>query len=271
MRGKLLPALAPPRSRRITPACAGKTSFCCTASLSAADHPRVCGENQSGLWFYGPERGSPPRVRGKQTDSSMDCASIRITPACAGKTRRRASRFSFSADHPRVCGENSLSASPASICDGSPPRVRGKLVKQIGYTVTVRITPACAGKTKVYTRYKYQQMDHPRVCGENNCSLSKCKWRGGSPPRVRGKPSCSSFSDNAIRITPACAGKTQFRVWRLSPGSDHPRVCGENSTPLTHSSTSCGSPPRVRGKRPCAPSPTRCPRITPACAGKTSA
>ena len=51
----------------------------------------------------------------------------------------------------------------------------------------------------------------------------------GSPPRVRGKPSVPMNSFIISRITPACAGKTEFpfavEVWK----QDHPRVCGENT------------------------------------------
>ena len=71
------------------------------------------------------------------------------------------------------------------------------------------------------------------------------------------------------RITPACAGKTFFKLFIFQFIWDHPRVCGKNSERCKKSRISSGSPPRVREK----PFITyvTCGRvgITPACAGKT--
>ena len=70
-------------------------------------------------------------------------------------------------------------------------------------------------------------------------------------------------------ITPACAGKTRFRMQAASSNRDHPRVCGEN-LPVCYVLRGCvGSPPRVRGKQRRAGRRDAQRRITPACAGKT--
>ena len=91
---------------RITPACAGKTQAPDGYCPHPEDHPRVCGENlvpwlRVTCWI-----GSPPRVRGKLRSRSRKAPPRRITPACAGKTKKRNGAFSCSRDHPRVCGEN---------------------------------------------------------------------------------------------------------------------------------------------------------------------
>ena len=70
----------------------------------------------------------------------------------------------------------------------------------------------------------------------------------GSPPRVRGKPRGSGSSFPRIRITPACAGKTNSFIAALKACQDHPRVCGENLCIYQYSRGRPGSPPRVRGK-----------------------
>ena len=49
---------------------------------------------------------------------------------------------------------------------GSPPRVRGKDIKQAIHIMLQRITPACAGKRAASAREAYFIWDHPRVCGE---------------------------------------------------------------------------------------------------------
>ena len=71
-------------------------------------------------------------------------------------------------------------------------------------------------------------------------------------------------------ITPAHAGKTRPSLRQRPSSWDHPRACGENSSPQPRSSRGGGSPPRMRGKRSCRQSPTARRGITPAHAGKTA-
>ena len=66
-----------------------------------------------------------------------------------------------------MCGENSTIKSWERSGEGSPPRVRGKLPAAVFPSATVRITPACVGKTKAYAGNAFWRSDHPRVCGEN--------------------------------------------------------------------------------------------------------
>ena len=112
---------------RITPARAGKTSAGAQQERGGADHPRACGENYNFLDNVPAVCGSPPRVRGKQLSTLRDNASMRITPARAGKTYILAALRQIVADHPRACGENNLAYVMLQPPSGSPPRVRGKL------------------------------------------------------------------------------------------------------------------------------------------------
>ena len=70
------------------------------------DHPRVCGENDTGGARRLREYGSPPRVRGKRKRIRVSRFLRRITPACAGKTDMMKGEGADEEDHPRVCGEN---------------------------------------------------------------------------------------------------------------------------------------------------------------------
>ena len=149
VRGKLSTAAPGTPDTRITPACAGKTHIAISALLDSWDHPRVCGENASLACPFSLSEGSPPRVRGKPPPVTPYRAGDGITPACAGKTHSRRSATSSSRDHPRVCGENCTNRATVSICQGSPPRVRGKLILCVATATISRITPACAGKTSV--------------------------------------------------------------------------------------------------------------------------
>ena len=72
--------------------------------------------------------GSLPRVREKRSDCYYYCFEFRITPACAGKTLSIAFWRVASADHSRVCGENTKPKVVEEDLPGSPPRVREKLM-----------------------------------------------------------------------------------------------------------------------------------------------
>ena len=86
VRGKRTEIFDPLDRFRITPARAGKTCDGHAAFTGYRDHPRACGENVLREEEVLLNRGSPPRVRGKQ-GLEVVCARIRrITPARAGKT-----------------------------------------------------------------------------------------------------------------------------------------------------------------------------------------
>ena len=70
----------------------------------------------------------------------------RITPAYAGKRRKRPTGKRLEGDHPRLCGEKSY----------GPSLDKSK----------IRITPAYAGKSGVLSGVLYAFEDHPRLCGE---------------------------------------------------------------------------------------------------------
>ena len=147
----------------------------------------MCGENKSVSIFSPSAIGSPPRVRGKLLLSCTGVAGIRITPACAGKTKEIYNITEPSRDHPRVCGENQIFLTGARFVRGSPPRVRGKLIHLSGFHSSQGITPACAGKTEYDGKPTLATRDHPRVCGENSEANVSSSFAQGSPPRVRGK------------------------------------------------------------------------------------
>ena len=147
-----------------------------------------------------------------------------------------------------MCGENLIRLTIGLLSIGSPPRVRGKPYEAGQLDSVARITPACAGKTSKSSIEIVFKKDHPRVCGENDTTNWKNKPERGSPPRVRGKQNDPSAADGAIRITPACAGKTPICAVFSASLRDHPRVCGENLVETPLDPLASGSPPRVRGK-----------------------
>ena len=96
----------------------------------------------------------------------------RITPAHAGKTISPISLETCLRDHPHACGENSVELELHGADEGSPPRMRGKLLFGSGHFVVAGITPAHAGKTQSDSRGGVNVKDHPRACGENPSASS---------------------------------------------------------------------------------------------------
>ena len=176
---------------RITPACAGKSAKAERTSRCSWDHPRVCGEKDLVSRQLHFSTGSPPRVRGKVTPSRCSWACIGITPACAGKRLCFNDSNTTPRDHPRVCGEKPADYIVPSDLMGSPPRVRGKDSGLMRSNATGTITPACAGKRHYHAPQELPSGDHPRVCGEKQAAPADGYSGLGSPPRVRGKASCS--------------------------------------------------------------------------------
>ena len=189
VREKPVPSEPLREPNRITPACAGKTMLSGIAQCGYWDHPRVCGKNGYKSMLATPESGSPPRVREKPVRCLHEPRRGGITPACAGKTDTILYMTVPNEDHPRVCGKNAKADYDAKLSAGSPPRVREKLRPVIKLSVTVGITPACAGKTPSKWLDGLNCRDHPRVCGKNCCWLVCDSTILGSPPRVREKHS----------------------------------------------------------------------------------
>ena len=71
---------------------------------------------------------------------------MRITPAYAGKRSNRIWKGITCGDHPRVCGEKISPTDEMEMMEGSPPRMRGKVVNGLKDGDDAGITPAYAGK-----------------------------------------------------------------------------------------------------------------------------
>ena len=109
--------------------------------------------------------------------------------------------------------------------------MRERLLTQVTSPLYVRITPAYAGKTfSRHFKEGYYQ-DHPRVCGKDPATAAEIINQVGSPPRMRERLYFLGIALPMVRITPAYAGKTQFRLSAPVCDGDHPRVCGKDSYP----------------------------------------
>ena len=91
----------------------------------------------------------------------------------------------------------------------------------------------------------------------------------GPPPPARGELREELLIVAGDRTTPACAGRTHARPSQCRPGTDHPRLRGENETTGLGIFGRDGPPPPARGELPHVVAEPRRVRTTPACAGRT--
>ena len=153
---------SPPHAR-------GRLDSPSSGAVTHPDHPRMRGEDLFRPGEHGVLAGSPPHARGRLLGVWVGVRTGRITPACAGKTLPPAPRTTPEADHPRMCGEDYISANRMKITIGSPPHVRGRRRSLPHPGVSLRITPACAGKTSFLSSSFPDWPDHPRMRGEDSC------------------------------------------------------------------------------------------------------
>ena len=133
---------SPPHAR-------GRPTRSVSATSRKRDHPRMRGED-----FLRPLRdalraGSPPHARGRRASARYPATPPRITPACAGKTGKLIHYSATSTDHPRMRGEDMIHVRMNARYAGSPPHARGRLWRPSSRAARARITPACAGKTRM--------------------------------------------------------------------------------------------------------------------------
>ena len=92
-------------------------------------------------------------MRGKEFIIKLFHYGTRITPAHAGKSSKVQPSKSLAEDHPRTCGEKLQIALLHIRAVGSPPHMRGKVLRKV-----IR---------------ESEQEDHPRTCGEKNLGRAK--------------------------------------------------------------------------------------------------
>ena len=107
--------------------------------------------------------------------------------------------------------------------------------------------------------------------GEDAQRSSSTTGATGSPPHARGRRLTPSARPMRAGITPACAGKTNTSTFPKRNCADHPRMRGEDEVRRHHTLEQVGSPPHARGRLRAVVDVLAGQRITPACAGKTTA
>ena len=129
MRGKVYFENKYRHVKRITPAYAGKSPVWIPQDREATDHPRLCGEKLCNYKIIAAAKGSPPPMRGKGYLEPFYSIYHRITPAYAGKSCLLMFGSQICEDHPRLCGEKCMPQYPQIHSKGSPPPMRGKVIR----------------------------------------------------------------------------------------------------------------------------------------------
>ncbi len=191
--------------------------------------------------------GSSPRLRGTRGNYPRRSIHSRFIPAPAGNTFPDSSRYSFSAVHPRACGEHWHPPSQPRKSVGSSPRLRGTPGLPPSRASALRFIPAPAGNTAASALETASPPVHPRACGEHHTIHACWACISGSSPRLRGTHQGIKGRAEICRFIPAPAGNTIRLHHGAGAKAVHPRACGEHGITSTLRCLVVGSSPRLRG------------------------
>ena len=185
------------------------------------------GEQATAQGQYRLRPGSPPLARGTAASCLRGCLAARITPACAGNSKKHFAAGFGEWDHPRLRGEQSTAGAMPTAMVGSPPLARGTALRERAHAHEEGITPACAGNSFCPSPPPCGRWDHPRLRGEQMQVRVQHLPGRGSPPLARGTVFGDERSSIEKGITPACAGNRARKQHRATYPRDHPRLRGE--------------------------------------------
>ena len=138
--------------RGIIPAHAGNTLYASSLQSHCGDHPRTCGEHQTGQPCTNVYLGSSPHMRGTLILQFTDMQPHGIIPAHAGNTPICLIKFVAARDHPRTCGEHPVWLQTNGLKLGSSPHMRGTHILPHFLHFLSGIIPAHAGNTHPRSR-----------------------------------------------------------------------------------------------------------------------
>ena len=233
----------------IIPARAGFTRRSHHRMVGGGDHPRSRGVYARAGPAARSTWGSSPLARGLHRNDLVWPDDLRIIPARAGFTVRRAGSAVPTGDHPRSRGVYVWAFLRAVHAAGSSPLARGLPRDAQQRQIATGIIPARAGFTQLPGGDEHGGRDHPRSRGVyRTCACSR-RARGGSSPLARGLPGGALGVGGGAGIIPARAGFTPLRSGRPTTRTDHPRSRGVYFMTDMEQTTSLGSSPLARGLR----------------------
>ena len=187
MRGRCHWFYKPLRVGRLIPAGAGQICWSTLPPSTSAAHPRGCGADFIIAALLCGYKGSSPRVRGRLKTPEITIHANGLIPAGAGQIGPIRFPTWMSAAHPRGCGADLLADLHKVFCQGSSPRVRGRLPSSMSRNCGAGLIPAGAGQIRPHHLRHSSRAAHPRGCGADLCILLCGGENLGSSPRVRGR------------------------------------------------------------------------------------
>ena len=219
----------------VSPACAGNTSAATNSTPPRAGQPRMRGEH---LWLSTPAlpfAGSAPHARGTHECGWTRRLRRRVSPACAGNTRRPRGRWEAHAGQPRMRGEHSRYGGGATALTASAPHARGTLSERDAVRPALRVSPACAGNTPRADCPSRSAAGQPRMRGEHFVGGKQPVGVRGSAPHARGTQTGNEEQLNSLRVSPACAGNTSIACRHRHAAAGQPRMRGEHKPAMRSS------------------------------------
>lgn len=146
-----------------------------------------------------------PLARGTFSSCLQKHRRRRTTPAYAGNIFRNRNRRLPALEHPRLCGEYSMSPSGIFFNKG-PPLMQGTSISQRGVVKRLGTTPARAGNIGRSGASSSKDRDHPRSRGEHIAAVFAFRLEVGPPPLARGTSDVREPYAAFRGTTPARAG-----------------------------------------------------------------
>ncbi len=175
-------------SCRLIPARAGNTSSDGPSGAALAAHPRSRGEHYYKSLKNEYQNGSSPLARGTHYVKDIGRQRVRLIPARAGNTNPKYISRDVVSAHPRSRGEHEVQRHLCTVALGSSPLARGTRTAALVSDVLVRLIPARAGNTLLFSQISVAAAAHPRSRGEHGFGSGADPSAGGSSPLARGTP-----------------------------------------------------------------------------------
>ena len=189
-----------------------------------------------------------PRTWGRHEPQPGEDSRRRFTPTHVGTTRSTGADDRSPPVHPHARGDDIKEWGHNAAVDGSPPRMWGRRLVELGGGELGRFTPTHVGTTGTASRFASFLSVHPHARGDDAASARRRRVRDGSPPRTWGRRQEEAEVVFDFRFTPTHVGTTWLRSSSVPVKPVHPHARGDDSCRYCAPPMTLGSPPRTWGR-----------------------
>ena len=214
----------------LIPGYAGRTHWLAGPGGSTGAHPRLRGEDTRPVPHQPLVAGSSPATRGGRGHRGGGQHDVGLIPGYAGRTIAGTARRPRWRAHPRLRGEDMMSSWNPADSWGSSPATRGGRSQTVGNLAQLGLIPGYAGRTVHRTAGRTGGWAHPRLRGEDPCTVTTLAGASGSSPATRGGQDPGERDHRQLGLIPGYAGRTAGVWLPATPARAHPRLRGEDGT-----------------------------------------